>query len=283
MDNTFTSLNEIKIPPLPLVVLKVVTFDPTTPEASSTALEKIINPDKGLVAEIMKVANSAFFGRSGKVKTLKDAITLLGLKSTKNIVIMQSNKAIRANLKSTIFKLHLEQLSILQALVGFDLSAPLNLKSKKEEIFLSSLMQKIGMTILALNFTDVYGSVLEESEKSEKALIELEQLKFKINHVDCSSQAFKVWKLPESYTEFSQNQYFGMDNLSSVSDVDRVSRLSFLLARRLLQLKLSEEEAALINEIFNFYKVDENTREIFNEDYFEMLQDHPFYQMISSQ
>ena len=144
-------LEDINIPPLPSIAHKVLLFE-GDPVSGSSELEQIILPDKSICADILRIANSAFYARSKKVQTIRDAITLLGLKTIKNIVMLQSKKHISRNLVYTdILKKHLLELPILTALISLDLSVPLGLKALREELFLSAMMMKIGMTILALN------------------------------------------------------------------------------------------------------------------------------------
>ena len=80
-------LEDINIPPLPSIAHKVLLFE-GDPVSGSSELEQIILPDKSICADILRIANSAFYARSKKVQTIRDAITLLGLKTIKNIVML---------------------------------------------------------------------------------------------------------------------------------------------------------------------------------------------------
>jgi hypothetical protein len=64
--------DESKIPPLPAVAARVMQFDPGSPNSSIATLERIISPDQGISAELLRVSNSAYYGRSGSIKTLRD-------------------------------------------------------------------------------------------------------------------------------------------------------------------------------------------------------------------
>ena len=86
-------LEELNVPPLPSVAHKVLLFEGDTVSGSSE-LEQIILPDKSICADILRMANSAYYARAKKIQTIKDAITLLGLKTIKNIVMLQSKKYI---------------------------------------------------------------------------------------------------------------------------------------------------------------------------------------------
>ena len=140
-----------QIPPLSLVVTNVIRFDPDDPNASIEHLQQIIAPDKGISAELLKIANSALYGRSGRIKTLREAITLLGVKTVKNIVLLLTTKAMNGRLNRPIFQRYLREWPILSALVALDLCGPLRLRTLREEAFLTALLHKIGMTVIALN------------------------------------------------------------------------------------------------------------------------------------
>ena len=47
----------------------------------------LISTDQALVSTILKLVNSAFYGFSRRITTLKQAITLLGFRSVRNIVV----------------------------------------------------------------------------------------------------------------------------------------------------------------------------------------------------
>ncbi len=92
-------LQDIQIPPLSTVTVRVMQFDPLGENASSQGLEQIVAPDEGVCSDLLRIANSAYYGRSGRVKTLRDAITLLGLKTVKNLVILLASKSMNHSLK----------------------------------------------------------------------------------------------------------------------------------------------------------------------------------------
>ena len=72
------------LPTLPEIALKIrETAD--DPEVNLLAMADVIAQDPALSARMVKVANSAFMGRSVKVETLNQAVTRIGLRQIKNI------------------------------------------------------------------------------------------------------------------------------------------------------------------------------------------------------
>ncbi len=275
------SLANLVIPPLPAVAIKVTTFDHSNPTGGSEELERIISPDKSITTDIMKIANSAFYGRSGKVHTLKDAITLLGMRTVKNLVLLQSNKQFSKNLKGDTYKKHLQELPILSALIAYDLTTPLGMKNFKDDAFLGSLLRKIGMTILALTYLEQYSDIINDSNSTGKDLISLERETFNIDHVEIGSKVFKLWNMPKGLQDVVTHQNFSHEEVGKVTHIDRITRLAGCLAYQMLGYELKEDEKQVEEAIFHSYNATTQIRESFQKEYYDMIKDHPFFEMLN--
>lgn len=270
-------LDDISIPPLPSIANKVLTFE-GDPVSGSSELEQIILPDKSICADILRIANSAFYGRPKKVQTIRDAITLLGLKTIKNIVMLQSKKHLAGNLVYTdAFKKYLLELPILNALVALDLSVPVGLKSQREELFLCAMMMKIGMTILALNSAKVYNDILSQHEKTGGDLARLEKEEFELSHVDVGAHIFKLWKMPPIFQKTMRDQGFVAVEFGKMDDFDKTLRLSDIISKRLTHIPIPETELELAKQILKHYNAPEETLDVFDADYYDNIKSHPFF------
>ena len=85
---------------IPDKILQKVSAFPSMPKAaiklrsliseedvSIDEIEKVLRHDPGLAANVLRLANSAFFGISAKVKSLKHAVMLLGIKRFSKIAV----------------------------------------------------------------------------------------------------------------------------------------------------------------------------------------------------
>ena len=72
------------LPTLPEIAVKVRQAA-DDPEVNLLQMADVISQDPALAARMIKVANSAFMGRSVKVNTLNQAVTRIGLRQIKNI------------------------------------------------------------------------------------------------------------------------------------------------------------------------------------------------------
>ena len=66
-----------ELPPLPQVATRVIRITADS-DTSTDQLQNLIRTDQALASQILKVANSAMFGRMREVTTLTQAILTLG-------------------------------------------------------------------------------------------------------------------------------------------------------------------------------------------------------------
>ena len=277
MKDNFT---ETRIPPLSLVAIQIMQYDPDSTNASSYGMEQIVSPDKGVSAEILRISNSAFYGRSGKIKTLRDAITLLGLKTVKNLVILLSTKSLSMNLKGELLNKYLQELPIVTALVAQELSQKLDHKGLKDEIFVGGLLHKIGMTILAINFTQHYARLLELAEHDHVDFFEREREKFKTDHVEVGRTVFNTWKLPQQLQDIISGHNFDAARLNETTDIVRLTALASLISREMIGLELYERDKARKAGLLEYYKAGDLAGREFGEARYVLIKDHPFYKQV---
>ncbi|MGB1192330.1 MAG: HDOD domain-containing protein, partial [Pseudomonadales bacterium] len=71
---------DLNFPVLPAVGIRVLELTQDD-DSDANGLAMLIQNDQSLTSYVMKVANSAAFSRYGKIQTLQQAITKLGLKN----------------------------------------------------------------------------------------------------------------------------------------------------------------------------------------------------------
>lgn len=76
--------NMLVLPTLPEIAVRVRQAA-DDPDVNLHAMSEVISLDPALAARMIKIANSAFIGRSIKVSTLNQAVTRIGLSQVKNI------------------------------------------------------------------------------------------------------------------------------------------------------------------------------------------------------
>ncbi|MBX7056719.1 MAG: HDOD domain-containing protein [Leptospirales bacterium] len=269
-------LDKIIIPPLSAVAFAVMRFNPDSETADSSGLERIIQPDEGVCTEILRVANSTFYGRSGRVKSLRDGITLIGLKSSRNLIILLSTRAMNAGLKGDTFTKYLNEFTVTCALVASELCEKLKLPQYKEEAFIGSLLHKIGMTVFALNKKADYADLIKQVEREFADLTEAERKRYQIDHVEIGRRVMERWNLPEQYRDVIANHNFAVDQMESMSDLVKVTSLASLASREMMGLLLSMAELDKKARLTAHLSAQDAVAG-FNESYYGQVKEHAFY------
>ncbi|MCS7205868.1 MAG: HDOD domain-containing protein [Leptospiraceae bacterium] len=274
-----TNIKEFSIPPLPQVVLQVMQYDHNSPTANTQDIEKIVAPDKGITAEILKVANSAYYGRSGRVKVLRDATALLGLKALKNLIIFLGTKGLNEKIKHPILKKYTNALPIVSALLAKEIAIDLKKESIKEEVFLAALLHKIGMSILAVNKSDHYALIIQECEENEFDLTEIEQKSYGINHSELGKKVSADWKLPEELIRCCGiGTHTKVEELQS--DLEKITFISSICAMELLHIPIEPTNYQKANQIYKSLGGEGDVIIKFaNDQMLERIKQHPFYQL----
>ncbi len=168
------------------------------PDVSVDRIEGILRYDPGLTANILKLANSAYFGIPSKVGSVRQAVILLGLKRMIQMVIASCMSAImdKAVPGYDLSPGELWRHSIAVSVAAECLVKELNIDAA-EEIFTAALLHDVGKLILGDFVNDDY-------PKIEKALTQgisfeiAENIVLGTDHADVGAQILAKWSIPES-------------------------------------------------------------------------------------
>ncbi len=187
------------MPTLPTVALRVMEVT-SNPESSANDLMEIISPDISLTAKILKIANSPFYGLTREVSSLKHALTILGFKEIRNMVIsavaFESFKNFKQNDKFDINKFwrHSFCCGLAAKIIAVDL------KSSSSELFVAGLIHDIGKLVMYIAFPVEFLKLVDMMSplKLKYTAFEAEKNVFEMIHDEVGMKLLKKWMFPES-------------------------------------------------------------------------------------
>lgn len=275
-------MEELTIPPLPSVVLDVIKFDANNPKLGASDLERVVAPDRGISADLLRVSNSAFYGRSGKVKALRDALAVLGIKATKNLVIYLSTRALAPNVKSEMFKKYLNKYPIYCALYAQRLALESIHKNIADECFLGALLHTIGMNVMAITKQLHYSSMLEACEKNKWDLKKLEKQSYGVTYVELGRKAAEKWQLPATLVRLMEVSLHSAPE-TLIEPIDRFTFLAAYLSSVVLAIPVPATAQATAKSLCSGLGVNEGllTRYV-QPEFVEQIRLHPFAQMANA-
>jgi HD-like signal output (HDOD) protein len=168
------------------------------PDASTTVVSRLIAQEPGLAARVLKVSNSAFYGRSRSVSSIDRALAVLGLDAVRGI-------AAAACLDRTVMRAPESALIQRDAFVTHSLAtgtaaealARIHCRELAGDAFMAGLLHNLGVPIQALvDAPGVKALIAALAENPEQDVRELERQQGLIGHEACATAVFNSWQLP---------------------------------------------------------------------------------------
>jgi putative nucleotidyltransferase with HDIG domain len=189
-----------KMPPLSPVVNKIIQV---ANNISSTAQEltDVIQMDPVLMAKMLKMVNSAYFGLSQDVKSLKQAVVMLGVNTIKNAAlssVVLSNISIKKNsaMDGESFWIHSFAVGIASKLIAKKIGIDSRLL---EEYFAAGLMHDIGRILINNFFPDEMKKILEINADRQYSILDIEKKVLGLTHEEIGIAIGKKWKFEASF------------------------------------------------------------------------------------
>ena len=166
------------------------------PEISVARIEKILRQDAGLTANLLKLANSAYFGIPSKVGSVRQAVLLLGLKRLIQMVIASCVSAI---MDKPVPGYDLAPGELWRHSLAVTVAAEGLVKELKvdaaEEIFTAALLHDVGKLVLGEFVADDFNKI-ENALSPEVAFETAEDMVLGTNHADIGARILNQWSLP---------------------------------------------------------------------------------------
>ncbi len=183
------------LPSPPVVALRVIELA-QDPEVDIGMVADVISTDPALAAKVLRVSNSPIYALRRKAETLHQAITLLGLNGTLMLALSFSLASTMNDDADQGFDYtHFWKRSLAAATCARRLGAAIKLRTR-EELFLASLLQDIGMLVIDKMDPKFYqGLGVDQHDHAAVAACESERLG--VDHAAIGGWMLRKWGFPE--------------------------------------------------------------------------------------
>jgi putative nucleotidyltransferase with HDIG domain len=154
-----------------------------------------IEKDTVVAGNILKLVNSAMYGRSAAITSVRHAVSLLGVAKLRNAVFSLSVSRMWSHLRTppgwsmARFNLHCVGVAILA-----DLMAQRVPVAYAEGAFVAGLFHDLGKLLIAFALPEEYEHIQAAGSQESQMECELNELGF--THAELSAEAVAKWKLP---------------------------------------------------------------------------------------
>lgn len=161
---------------------------------------RLLETDPVLIAAILRLANSPFYGFAREIGKVSDAAVLLGVHSLKQLVISFSlMKNLPQSSHEGLDHRGLWQHSIAVAVASKVLAREAGLD--QDEAFVAGILSDIGLVVLEQCLGDEYLPVLGYQAEQCCPLVVAEQAVLGVDHGQVGAAAINKWGLPAIYAE----------------------------------------------------------------------------------
>lgn len=204
--------------PIPQVASKVMSIA-EDPESSMHDLSNVIVYDTAVTTNLLKVANSAYFGLSEKVDSVHQAIVLIGMDQVANLVLLSAGSE---NLKGSQEGYDLEagdlwKYSVSSALIARELAEKKGAK-ETQLIFTAALIKDIGKVILNQYVKDSFDNINTLVTEQNFTFREAEKEVIGIDHAELGGMVAENWKFSPMMIEIIRNHHLPQE--SSISEFE---------------------------------------------------------------
>ncbi len=267
-------LGRIKnLPPLPEISLRIVNTV-NDPDVSVNDVVEVLSLSPSLVARLLGLANSAYFGYPGKISDLRKAIIqVLGLNLVKSLSLSIALNVQLDSRKCQAFDAHYYW---IQALTAAVLAQKISAKSSDRlfqpaAVYTSGLLLNIGILAGVYLFPEKMQEILERCQQSGSSVKAEIHTAIGLTHYQLGYLLLNRWRLPLLYQvvakEFGNPTYRGEErslivlhrisqNLSSSiskgkpADIGQFqTELDLLSVEAAHVLLATEQVAASVNDI----------------------------------
>ncbi len=187
------------LPALPAVVMEILR-ETNLPSPSASKVEEWLRKDQTLTVQILRVVNSPYYGLSGQIGTVSQAVMVLGLNQVRNLVLgVGASAALSSKIKGQedTFKRFWEHAfataTTTQILKQFRKISP----KESEVLYVGGLIHDIGRLFLSTQFQESYQDVFKAVETHGISMEEAETQVFGMQHSEVGEALARQWDFPE--------------------------------------------------------------------------------------
>lgn len=195
-------------PSFPDVVLR---FDEEMrrPEPEVAAIAAIVEQDPPLAAAVLRVANSAWYGGTREIASVRGAVVRLGLGEMQRLVLTTAvyrRFAGYGGMNPRQFWLH----SIATALLTRAIARRSTAEIRAQDLdvaFTAGLLHDIGVLVLSYLVPDEYAELAGLVQRDGGSLTERETERWSVDHAEAGELLARTWKLPEPIVQVVRHHH----------------------------------------------------------------------------
>jgi HD-like signal output (HDOD) protein len=189
-----------QLPPMPQTVLKAREIM-SNPHSDFKELGELLETDQAIAAKVLKLANSSYYGLSGKVGSIQHASVVLGHKALAELITIGGTASILGN---TLQGYGLESGQLWKHSLGVAFGARI-ISSRKNpsltnDAFAAGLLHDAGKLILEPYVLQRQEAFQEFITNNDDSFLAAEKQILEFDHSEIAAEVCKNWNIPPALT-----------------------------------------------------------------------------------
>ena len=190
----------IRLVSLPEVCLRVNEML-DEPSVTAADLGNVISQDTSLTARLLKIVNSSYYGFQAKIETVSRAVTVVGLRELRGLVIAASAVETFSNVPDEILnKVRFWRHSLYCGVIARLLAEKCHVLHS-ERLFVAGLLHDIGKLVIAQRLPLETKKIVLQSDSEGRSEFDVEQELLGFNHAEVGGELMRAWNMPETLFE----------------------------------------------------------------------------------
>jgi HD-like signal output (HDOD) protein len=189
------------IPSMPLVATRCYEMT-QDPNCDLNKLVELLSTDPGIAADVLRLSNSSLFGVTRQVGSLHQAMTLLGIKRVRQLVLTRYLVHKTQEMATDLIDFNYYwRRSLATAILSAKFAEVLS-PGQRDEAFIGGLLADLGVIVMSRCMPEVYGQIVANYRPhGTEDWIHAEHNIMGVSHGEVSAMILEKWNLPVSVVE----------------------------------------------------------------------------------
>ncbi|BHH84674.1 sensor domain-containing diguanylate cyclase [Desulforhopalus sp. 52FAK] len=254
--------NKVNLPSPPAIAVQILSTVQKE-DFSLDDLEKIISADPALTSKMLRLANSGFYAIPNEIRNISRALAVLGTNVIKNIALSFVIAADLKNTEESYFNFDYFWRRSVTTAVAAELVFEA-IGRKDEDIFVTALLQDIGVLVLYLSQGASYVDLIKKAVNDDSlCLMKAERDFFQFDHQYFGALLLEDWGIPNSITEPIRYHHEPDRAPSDILQKSSILDVANLLSAIYTNKETAQNVRQLQEKLESFFSMDsDKTREL---------------------
>jgi putative nucleotidyltransferase with HDIG domain len=188
---------------LPEIAMRVKDMADDT-RYSAADIGNVISQDPALTAQLLKIANSPYFGFPSEIDNVPRAITIIGTQELRELVLATAAMNVLSRLPNELVSIEtFWRHSLRTAVIARTLARYLQ-EQNIERYFVSGLLHDIGYLVIYRELPELAQKTLQHVSQNRDIVFIVEQEIIGFDHAAVGGELLRLWNLPPAQIEAVQ-------------------------------------------------------------------------------